>query len=369
MFREVIQGPRNVYLEEWVKSGGKVMGYYCSYLPEEIFTAGGFLPYRIRGAGIADSTEGDAYMTVRTCSFVRHTVSLALRGQLDFLDGVVLVQNCDHVRRAGDLFVKKVKVPFFSLLSVPRAPEERLYDWYLGELKRLKGEMETHFGLTITDEKLEEAIELHNVTRQLVEGLYEVRKREAPPISGEEALSVTVAAHLMPRDKFNALAGDLLAALKDAEGSTDHRARIIITGSELDSPEYVAGIEEQGALSVAEVTCFGERSFGKAIEPGSELPLERIARHRFFQTPCARMVGRFDEQVALLKERVREFGADGIIFQRMKFCDPWAGDGHNLYWRMKEEGIPFLGLDREYQASASGQVGTRVQAFLEQMDK
>jgi len=136
-FQEVIEGPRNVYLDEWVKAGGKVMGYYCSYIPEEIFTAAGFLPYRIRGAGSEDSSDGDAYMSARVCTFVRHTISLALRGEFDFLNGVVLLQNCDHIRRAGDLFVKKVKLPFYSMLSVPRAPKERLFAWYLAELKRL----------------------------------------------------------------------------------------------------------------------------------------------------------------------------------------------------------------------------------------
>jgi len=136
IFQDVIEGPRNVYLDEWVKAGGKVMGYYCSYIPEEIFTAAGFMPYRIRGAGSEDSSDGDAYMSARVCTFVRHTISLALRGEFDFLAGVVLLQNCDHIRRAGDLFVKKVKLPFYSMLSVPRAPKERLFSWYLDELKR-----------------------------------------------------------------------------------------------------------------------------------------------------------------------------------------------------------------------------------------
>jgi len=368
-FQEVIEGPRNVYLDGWVGAGGRVMGYYCSYIPEEIFTAAGFLPYRIRGAGSEDSSDGDAYMSARVCTFVRHTISLALRGELDFLNGVVLMQNCDHIRRAGDLFLKKVKVPFFSLLSVPRVPKERLFDWYLSELKRLKAEIEAHFGLTITDQNLEEAITLHNATRERIQSLYELRKRDAPPITGEEALTVTVAAHLIPRDQFNALMDDLLPDLENAKASSSHRARVIIIGGELDTPEYVAGIEQQGALSVAEVVCFGQRSFGELIPSGADDPLERIARHRFFQTPCARMVECFDEQVSTIKDTVRDFNADGIIFQRMKFCDPWAGDGHNLYWRMKEEGIPFLGLEREYLVPASGQVKTRVQAFLEQMGK
>jgi len=348
-FQEVIEGPRNVYLDEWVKAGGKVMGYYCSYIPEEIFTAAGFLPYRIRGAGSEDSSDGDAYMSARVCTFVRHTISLALRGEFDFL--------------------KKVKLPFYSMLSVPRAPKERLFTWYLDELKRLKAEIEAHFGLAITEEKLEGAITLHNATRERIRSLYDMRKKGAPPITGEEALTITIAAHLMPRDQFNTLMDDLLADLTKAEGARGYRARVIITGSELDNPEYIAGIEQQGALSVAEVVCFGQRSFGESIESGVDDPLNRIARHKFFQVPCARMVECFDDQVAALKDTVREFNADGIIFQRMKFCDPWAGDGHNLYWRMKKEGIPFLGLEREYQVPASGQVKTRVQAFLEQMGK
>ena len=369
LFQEVIRSPRNVYLDQWVNNGGRVMGYYCSYLPEELFTAAGFIPYRIRGAGSEDSSFGDAYMSVRVCTFVRHTISLALRGEFEFLDGLVLMQNCDHIRRAGDLFVKKTKVPFYSLLSVPRAPKERLFDWYLNELKRLKEEIEAHFGLTITDQKLEEAILLHNATRERVRRLYELRKEGAPPLTGEEALTVTMAGHLMPRERFNALMDDLLAALENTNGNKDYRARVIITGSEMDNPEYVAGIEQQGALSVAEIVCFGQRSFGGAVQSGPDDPLERIARHRFFQVPCTRMVECFDEQVSMLKDTVRDFNADGIIFQRMKFCDPWAGDGHNLYWRMKEEGIPFLGLEREYQVPASGQVKTRVQAFMEQMGK
>jgi benzoyl-CoA reductase/2-hydroxyglutaryl-CoA dehydratase subunit BcrC/BadD/HgdB len=162
---------------------------------------------------------------------------------------------------------------------------------------------------------------------------------------------------------------DLLGQLENSSGSDIHRARVIITGSELDNPEYIASLEQQGALSVAELVCFGQRSFGESIPTEGGPPLERIARHRFFQAPCARMVECFEDQINVLKDAMRKFSADGIIFQRMKFCDPWAGDAHSLYWRMKKEGIPFLSLEREYQVPSSGQVKTRVQAFLEQMGK
>ncbi|MBM4443992.1 MAG: 2-hydroxyacyl-CoA dehydratase [Chloroflexi bacterium] len=364
-----IEKPRNAYLDQWVAEGRKVMGYYCSYIPEELFSAAGLLPYRLRGAGSDSSAEGDAYMSARVCTFVRHTISLALRGELDFLDGVVLAQNCDHIRRAGDLFRKKVRPSFYGFLSIPRAPKERVFDWYLAELRRLKAELEAHYSRAITSQSLEEAIALHNATRERIARLYELRKRESPPVTGREALTVTVAAHVMPRARFNELMDDLLADLEQAKGNGGYRARVIVTGGVMDEPEYLATVEKQGALSVAELVCFGQRSFGNPIESGPGDPLERIARQRFFQVPCARMVECFDDQVSELMRRMKEYRADGIIFQRMKFCDPWAGDGHNLYWRMKEAGIPFLSLDREYQVAAAGQVKTRVQAFMEQMGK
>ena len=368
-FREVLKGPRNNFLDRYIADGGRVMGYYCSYIPEEIFSAAGFLPYRLRGAGTEDSSDGDAYMSARICTFVRHTMTLALRGEFNFLNGVVLLQNCDHIRRAADLFTKKVKLPFYSFLSVPRAPKERLFEWYFEELKRLKKEIEAHFGIEITDRMLEEAIALHNATRQRVSRLYDLRKRDAPPITGEEALTITTAAHLMPRERFNSLMDELLGQLENSTGGNSYRARVIITGGELDNPEYIANLEQQGALSVAELVCFGQRSFGEPIPADNGQPLERIARHRFFQAPCARMVECFEDQITVLKNAMRDYNADGIVLQRMKFCDPWAGDAHSLYWRMKEEGIPFLSLEREYQVSATGQVKTRVQAFLEQMGK
>ncbi len=368
-FGDVISRPSNTYLESWKERGGRIMGYYCSYIPEELFTAAGCIPYRLRGGGSEDSAAGDAYMSTRVCTFVRHTVSQALRGEMGFLDGVVLAQNCDHIRRAADLFRKKSGVSFTGFLSVPRAPKDRLFNWYVDELRRLKSEIEGHFGLFITKESLEEAIDLHNASRERVGRLYELRKGIAPPVTGEEALTVTVAGHLMPKVDFNSLMDALLEDLGDSAGNAGYRARVIVTGGEMDTPEYIAGIEQQGALSVAEVVCFGQRSFGEPVDQEGGDPLERIARRHFFQAPCARMVECFEEQVAMLKDTVAEFKADGIVFQRMKFCDPWAGDGHNLYWRMRKEGIPFLGLEREYQVPASGQVKTRVQAFLEQMGK
>ena len=130
----------NPHIDQWKAAGNPVIGYFCHYAPRELILAAGALPLRLRGVGTEDSTLGDAYMSSRVCTYVRHTMSLVLEGNYDFLDGQITSNTCDHVRRAADLFTKKSSIPFHGFLSVPRSPRESLYGYYLAELEKLKAE-------------------------------------------------------------------------------------------------------------------------------------------------------------------------------------------------------------------------------------
>jgi len=367
-FTRVISGPENEYLSRWKESGGRVVGYYCSYIPEELFTALGILPYRIRGAGSEDSSTADAYLSARLCTFVRHGLALALAGRFDFLDGIVSMNSCDHVRRGFDLWEKKVVPGFTHFISVPRVQDERVLFWYREEMESLKTALEEHFGTTLTGESLREAIRLHNRVRRLLREILDSRKCDAPPLTGAESLTVAVAAQLLPEKDLVPLLEDLAAGLKKRAGISGHRARLVVAGGELDEPAFIENIEAQKGLVVAEDVCFGLRSFWDDVSEEGD-PWENLLTRYLFHVPCARMVGSFSDRADFLIRLVKDFRADGIIFQRMKFCDIWAGEAHNALWRMKREGIPILVLDREYQVPASGQVQTRVQAFLESMGK
>jgi benzoyl-CoA reductase/2-hydroxyglutaryl-CoA dehydratase subunit BcrC/BadD/HgdB len=172
----------------------------------------------------------------------------------------------------------------------------------------------------------------------------------------------------MPKEKVNWMLDELFAEIEERRIDGNYRARLVIAGGELDEPEYLSNIEEQGGLSVAEDVCFGARYFWDLVKEEGD-PMENIARRYFFHIPCARMVGGFSQRVEFLKQLVNDFKADGIVFQEIKFCQPWEGEAHNIRWRLKKEGIPVLMLEREYHALAAGQVKTRVQAFMENLGK
>ena len=365
-FTELAGALGNSATRSWKEQGRRVMGYFCSAVPEEIFTAAGFLPFRMRATGSTATELSDSYFSNLNCSFVRHCFNLALLGQYDFLDGVVLVNSCDNLRRIYDHWIRQLRTPFVRIMSFPRKTGQPQVDWYHGELKGLRSGMEEHYGLEISDEALRESIRLHNETRRLQRQLYGLRKAAAPPISGADTLAVVVAGTAMPKRTYNDLLRELLIELRDAEGITDHRARLMILGSILDDPDFVRVIEGQGGLVVTDSTCFGSRIIWKDVSEDGDDPIRALAQYYVADRhSCPRTFGEHERRAEFIREMIREFNVDGVIGERLTFCDQWGFAQYSIKSDFEEDGIPYLPLEREYILSGVGQLRTRVQAFLE----
>ncbi len=192
----------NPYIERWKEKGGKVIGYYCTYVPVEIIHAAGMFPFRMRATGSTNTELADVYTAHTTCTFCRHSLDQAMRGEYKFLDGLVALFSCDHIRRMFDVWkhdkVELLYTPFYlHFLSVPIKADGAAVGWLVGELERFKSSLEEHFQVTITDDALRHSIEIYNEQRKLLRSLYELRKRDAPPISGTEVLEVLIASTAM----------------------------------------------------------------------------------------------------------------------------------------------------------------------------
>ena len=356
----------NPAIQEWKRQGGKVVGYFCSYFPEEIVTAAGLLPFRMRATGSKATDLADAYMSSINCSFTRHCLDLGLRGEYAFVDGVVWLSSCDHARRIYDNWKRKVNTPFVHIMSLPKKVEKEQVEWYRGEMAILKEALEKHFDVRITDQRLRDAIKLHNETRRLQRQLYELRTRQNPPITGAEVLAVMVASTSMPKREYNGLLRKLLDEVSQQEGNAVYRARLMVLGGILDDPGYIRVIEEQGGLVVTDVLCFGTKIMWKDVPEESDDPLLALARHYIAERPsCARMFGDYPRRADFAKEMVRKFNVDGIIGEKLVFCDLWTVEHYMLEKTFKTLGVPYMTLDREYTPGGVGQIRTRVQAFLE----
>ncbi len=360
----------NRALQEWKADGKKVVGFFCSYVPEEIIFAADMLPYRVRAVGCESTTMADVYMSQVNCSFSRACLEFAFDGRYHFLDGLVFVWNCDNLRRVYDI-LRETRPDQFKLLhfiDVPHKDTEAAINQFADWLIDFKQEIEKVFRVEITDDNLRESINIYNETRDLLKRFYDLRTMKNPPVSGAESLKVILAGTVIPKPEYNELLKKLLTELEDRAGITDYRARLVIAGGGgCDDPEYFQIMEDLGGLIVSDNICFGRRTFMEPVSTEGDL-IHNLARAYLNRPSCPRMCLKLAERSREIKDLVERSGADGVVFQRIRYCDLWGGDQLDIKKKMREAGIPLLTLEREYRLSATGQLRTRVQAFLEQLE-
>ena len=354
-------------IKAWKERGGKVVAWTCTYVPEEVLWAGGLLPVRMTGdSHELELEDANAYLYINTCSFQRACLQLTLNKQYDFLDGYVSAATCDGSRRLADVWRNYIHhIPLIYVLTVPRKTSERAHQLYLSEVKEMKQKVEEAFNIKITDDALHQAIKLYNHTRELLKQLYEMRKREKPPVTGAETLEIINAAFRMPRDEYNKLLEELMKELNDSKREVTGKVRLLISGSPLNNPDFIMTIENEGGLVVADELCMGTRYWWDPVDEKSYSdPLEAISRRYLDNFPCARMVPcdeRFERILALTKD----YKVEGMVAEIIRYCVPYAHDEPMLRERLESKGIPVLELDLEYGVSGSGQIRTRAQAFIE----
>jgi benzoyl-CoA reductase/2-hydroxyglutaryl-CoA dehydratase subunit BcrC/BadD/HgdB len=180
-------------------------------------------------------------------------------------------------------------------------------------------------------------------------------------------MEVLSASFRMPKELFNSYLHELLDELASSDITHPSRARLMVTGSTMDNPEFIQSIEELEALVVTDELCTSTRYWSDPVVLDDSPPLEAISRRYLNNFPCARMVPS-DERFDRILQLIRDYKVDGVISQIIRYCVPYAHDLPLLTERLKKAGIPVLALDVEYGTSGSGQIRTRVQAFLEMLE-
>jgi bzd-type benzoyl-CoA reductase N subunit len=365
---EVSRTLTNSHVDAWKRDGKKVVGFVCSYMPEEVLHALDILPFRITGKGVQDTSHADSYLTRVNCSFARSCLELGFTGEYDFLDGAIWNNGCDHIRRCYDNWKAKIPLPFMYMLPVPHKISSHARERYREEVLEFVQAVEEHFGAKLDSQKLVDAISLHNETRSLLRKLYDLRASGSPPFTGAEVLSVLSAGYAMPRTEYNRLLRQLLEEAKPAgdEGSGG-QIRLLVAGSLMDDIDFVTNVEDLGAIVVTDALCFGTKSFWNLTDESGD-PLESLIDRYYEHPPCPRMTGAYPERLAFLREQIERADVRGVILQHIKFCDLHGTDNALLKRDLENDGTPVMELERQYGPLAdAGRIRTRVQAFLERI--
>ncbi|PKN38019.1 MAG: 2-hydroxyacyl-CoA dehydratase [Deltaproteobacteria bacterium HGW-Deltaproteobacteria-2] len=365
--RELASSTHNHYLEEAKKQGKKIIGYFCSYMPEEIIHAAGFVPYRMRAVESKSTTKADAYYSSINCTFVKHCFNKALNGDFDFLDGVVFVNGCDHSRRMYDNWrYAGIGPSFLYMFFAPHMINEPALEYFSLECSKLKSAIEKHFQISITDKSLKNSISLYNQKRRLLAEIYALRKNKNVPIKASELLGVMLAVTAVPVEKAIDILTDVKKFIEGRVVSKPDDMRLFISGGCIEELEHLELIEDCGCVIVADNICLGARHFLDEVGTEGD-PLQAIAQRYLSHLSCPRMMGDFQRRLDYLLGVRKEYGIDGAIIEKLKFCDIWGGEMYLYRVESKNRGIPLLALERELHGGGAGQVKTRVQAFLEKL--
>lgn len=254
------------------------------------------------------------------------------------------------------------------VLNVPRKYTERAHELFRQEVLDLKRALEEFFRVEITDQALRDAVKAYDRTRDLFRRLYELRKLDAPPITGTEVMELYNAMYKMTREELNDLLERLVDEASSGKRAIEPKFRVLLNGSPINNPEFIQAIEDAGGLVVVDELCTGSRYWWDSVNlKDGEDPLTAICRRYLNNQPCARMMPS-EERFRRVMDMVKEWKVDGVVSEIVRYCVPYAHDQPFLREILEEHGIPVLELDVEYGMGGIGQVRTRVQAFIEMLE-
>jgi benzoyl-CoA reductase subunit C len=359
---------------ELSQEGKKIIGYICSFVPLEMITAAGCVPFRVRGNVREPITKGDTLMETIVCPFIRSCFDLSVKGHYRFLSGMVIPHGCDSMVRGYSAWNYSLNLPYFHFVNIPSVVKDSSFEFFHDELNAYRKSLEKFIGKPITDADLSAAIKVHNENRTKVRSLYEFRKADPPILSGTELAKTLIVAASLPIEEANALLDDVLAEMGGRKESPYKAGpRILIDGPCVDNMELMKIIENLGGHVVTDTICNGTRDnwprANEKIDPVKALARRYLAGIKCPKTYRENKTGAFEEDI---KSRFGDIGyfanafkVDGAILYTYKFCDPFGFEvpARKAYYESIK--VPLLYLEDLYSAGTIGQLKTRIQAFLE----
>ena len=352
----------------WKINGGKVMGYLCSYVPEEILFAAGVLPLRILGH-LDDLAEASAYFQPFVCRLIRSALDKGLTGKASHLDGLIVSYTCDGMRMLYDTWEDNVGGDFTYLLDLPsaldREPNLRFFQRILQDFTGAVGK---YTGRKIEEEKLRSAITVYNRYRRLSKELHHLKQTKALPLSSADILKINLAGLTAPKDEYSDELEAFLGLLKDwldanPESRNTNRVPLHVSGSVVVDPFFYEVVDEMGGTVASDDLCTGTRYFWDEVREDMD-PMQAISQRYLSRVTCPSKYPA-QNRPTFLMDRIQESGAVGVIILGEKFCDPHLFDIPAVRTKLETAGVSTLWLETELVATGREQLTIRLETFLD----
>lgn len=380
-FEKLLDDANNALVRQAKAEGRLALGYTCYHMPEVLLNLEGCFSVRLRAPRTGSMEVATYYMSNATCEYARALLERGLEGGYKFLDAMAGVDVCECMNRSMEnMELLGVSDPdkkgfFWCNLDSPCSDNEDCVEHLREQLSRkILKPLRENYGIDTSDQAIRDAVDRHNEICRLITEIGNYRKLDNPTITGYEFHVLTLATYVCPKDLVVEKLRETLEELKTREPDQkkNFRAKVVVVGSEIDDPELISLIEDSGALVVADRFCYGSFPGRQEIVlTDDEDALTQVCRNYLQTTLCVRHSAQHKVQKRLdfAAQLAEDYHADGIIYEQIKFCTYWSYEralaSHIMH---NEYNIPTLSIDRPYMSRTSGQLRTRVQAFVESIE-
>lgn len=363
-----------IHVKDYVENGGHLVGIFCSYTPLELFDAAGVCAVGLCGTSNEPIADAEKVLPKNLCPLIKASYGFAYTDKCPytyFCDFIVGETTCDGKKKMFEL-LNDIKETY--VMQLPQG-QKRAYakDIWYEEVKLLKEKLEEKYGVEITDEKLREAARKRNALRRTQLELYALQGMNPPALKSTEVMSTLAqglfnfgvdAQHATYRARVDAAK----AAYEAGERPVSEKAkRILLTGCPSTGVIQKVGvtIENNGGVIVCLDDCGGERTTKMMVDEDADDILRAIS-DRYLEIHCSVMTTN-EGRIENTKEMCKKYNVDGVVELVLQACHTFNVEATRMQEMCDEEGIPYMKLETDYSTTDSGQIETRLAAFLEML--
>lgn len=364
--RELVENPEFPTVKRWREAGGKVVGHFQVYFPEEIVHAAGMLPVKMRGAP-SEPTRADSHFGSYLCSILKTSLEVAMTGDVE-LDMFVSHPICDAARNLAAIWGRNFSYPS-QILYLPQNPNSSHSVTYLrDEYDRLKRSVESVAGRQVDDDALRRSIVVFNENRELLRELYDIKRHTPWLVSADEAYCLVSVGGMIPREEHNDLLNTVLPLLKNRTANQQDRIRVVFEGGFCEQPPLdLIRMLGRTCYVVDDDFLIGLRWIVEDV-PAKGDPLFNLAEsyvERSSYSPVQHDLRKPKEEMLL--QRIDASKADAAIIAAAKMCEPGLEEQVAYTYALDEKKIPYFVTEFEENMTSFENLELQVETFLENL--
>lgn len=364
--RELLEDMDYPTVQRWRENGGKVIGHFQVYFPEEIAHAAGALPFKLRGAPV-EPRHADSRFGSYLCSIIKSSLELALSKNIE-LDMFVTHPICDAARNLAAIWGRNFEYPCQILYLPQNANSSYTIQYLRDEYHRLQGEIEGVTGRKISPQDLRRSLAVFNRNRALLRQLYQI-KRDTPWLcSADEAYALLAVGGLLPREEHNELLETVLPLLKNRPNKRQDKIRVVFEGGFCEQPPFdMIRAIGQSCYVVDDDLLIGLRWITDDV-PVEGDPLYNLAQAYVEQSSYSPV--QHDHRKPkenMLLERIKNARAQAAIVTSAKMCEPGLEEQVTYTRFLDEEGIPYFVSEFEENMTSFDHMEIQLETFVENL--